>query len=378
MKDAVEEKAKDPIPYYPSRRLLGLELEFDAAGAAFHKPLVPNGWESKPDGSLNNGEEYVLEPPLPVIEARAAVETFSAEVTKAKMHLGQKGGFHIHVQIHDYTQDDAARLAQLYWKFQDQINLLVAPSRRTKPTPNSNATPYDEDRKPTKEFLVQSFNLNEQANNRVEAKLARQKMVLNFAMMRCRRAMERTVEFRQPSPSKKTINIYGWAVFATGLVELARNERIAKRYIDTRRATWKYFLAMCRRVEKLYGARDLVNWVKWRRDYLNNMPGTDKAHKLYGLLVSKPHGLFYIARKLNINVTAAKQLVASEVSKGRLVEHTTNKWRVKYDAVAKVDAERIIALWQAQEQPAQRTAVPTVQATNAQPTNPVLPEPVSA
>jgi hypothetical protein len=349
-----------PIPYYPSRRLLGIELEYDAAGAAFHKPTVPVGWVSKPDGSIHNGEEYVLEPPLPVIEAKEIIDVFSQEVTRAKMHVSKAGGYHIHVQAHDYSLDDATRLVQIYWRYQAHIDLLVAPSRRS--GHNTQTSVYDEGVKPTKEFLVDMFQLNNPAPSRPDAKLTRQKMVINLAMLRCRRAVERSIEFRQPSPSKKLVNIYGWAVLAVGLVEFAKNGPVSTRFINVRNPSWRTFLAMCRRIERLYGARDLVAWVKWRRDYLNVIP-TDKSTKLYEILVNKPHGIFHIARKLNINLAAALKLVKFEVHKGRLIEAAPSKWRVKYDSVAILDAQRIIAMWSIQERPAQRTAAPTVQST---------------
>lgn len=361
-----EAKDTPPIPYYPSRRLIGLELEYAAgSNGVYHRPDVPNGWLAKSDGSLHNGgEEFVLEPPLPLVEALPAVEEFSKASIKAKTYLAKLGGYHIHVQVHDLSIEDATRVVQLYWRFQDQIDMLCGQSRRSKPVPNEYALPFDVDHMPTEPELDDMFQLSYPAANRPDAKRSRQKRVVNLAMMRCSNLLHRSIEFRQPSPSKLTVNIYGWACFACGLVEIAKHKKFCNVFIKSRQASWPKFLALCRRIERVTGARQLVEWVTWRKNYLAVQPDQEKLDKLYSGLVDKAHGLFYISRRLNVNLAVASALVANEVAKGRLVVEAPGKWRVRYDAVAPRDLKIIMKRWgredQAQAQLAAAPA-PTVQ-----------------
>jgi hypothetical protein len=384
MSEAIKAEPELPIPHYPSRRLVGLEVELDAVSAAFHQPQIPQGWEEKGDLSLQNGREYILEPPQPIVEAKTAIEAFSDAVTKAKMHVCKTGGLHIHVQVHDITTDDATRLCQIYWRYQDCIDLLVGPSRRTKPTPNTNCTPFLT--KPSRDYLERVFQLNLPAPNRMEAKKSRQKHGVNLAMMRCSNPLHRSIEFRQPSPSKHLVNLYGWACFTVALVEFARidehnanngkREKTIEKYIKAK-GNWRNFLALCKRMEIDAGADKLLAWVKWRRDYLNSLPSSEKIQKLYRCLLGKAHGIHYIARKLNINLAVARKLIDSEVSKGRLIEEVPLKYRVQYESVAPLDLKAIIKVWQARERPAQVINVPRSQSSNPAPVAPPA-EPVPA
>jgi hypothetical protein len=375
MKKQNAEAGAPPVPYYPSRRLIGVELELDPGSAPYHAPQASAGWQAKGDLSIPRGQEWVLEPPLPIIEAYEPIDEFSNAMIKAKTHLSKKGGYHIHVQIHDYDVDDATRLVQLYWRFQEQIDLLVAPSRRSVPGNNTHVSPYLRDQRPTRESLIGIFHIdNCICRSRDEAKESRQKMVINLAMMRCRDPLKRSAEFRQPSPSKHTINIYGWACLAVGLVEIAKDATIANRYIRYSKPTWAVFLSLLRRVERRFGVERLVKWAAWRRDYLNGPVGEDKKHLLYGCLCEKPHGIFHIARKLNINILAAKKLVQHEVRSGMLVEDGNNKWRSRYETIATLDLKKILSTWEARENPPS-TATAATPAAPA-PTSNILVAPV--
>lgn len=344
-----------PITVCPLYRLVGLEVELDPGSAAFHQPTLPDGWKAITDGSIPRGMEYIMTTPLPAIEAATSIKAFSDACIKAKMYASKAGALHVHVQVSDYDHDDAGRLAALYDHYQLVIDRLVAPSRRS-PVHNTYCAPLPS--RITKDQLVALFNLDRPAANRSEAKGSRHRMVLNFAPLRVSNPLERSIEFRQPSVSKKYINLYGWATFAIGLVELARHQRYARRYIKLK-PTLTNFIWMMKRIEKLTGISNLAEWARWRVAYMGGEYSPELPRKLYGLISRGAHGLFYIARGLNINVGTAKRLVENEVEKGNIIKMPTgNKWRAQPCASAASDVETIAALWRAHETPAESESAP--------------------
>lgn len=348
-----------PIPTYPSRRLIGLEIEIDPGSAPHHEPVLPGGWVSKSDGSLGRGREYVLDPPLALSDSVHVIREFSESVTKSKMHVASRGGYHVHVQAHDYTIQNAMALCAIYRHYQPAIDLLVGASRR-----GSNPQVYNPPIPPgviSEDFMDTNWKLGRSARNRQEARNNRGKFVLNFSPMRCESELERSIEFRQPSTSKKMINIYGWACFAVALVDFALLERRVKRHLACR-PTLKNFLLLVRWIERKAGAQKLCEWVKWRIEYLDQQPNQELRRRFAKALLHKAKGPFSIARELNVNVAVANRLIATGLQKQDITEIRAGKFRTSYKHVAQFDLKMIIAQWAGMENPA---IVSTAPARNA-------------
>lgn len=342
-----------PIPAYPSSRLIGLEIELDAPRAVLHTPVLPANWQCKPDASLSNGREFILESPVPLAEVYHSVEAFSRAVIAAKMHAGSRGGFHVHVGAADYTTAQAYQLVKLYSHFKEQIDLLCGKSRIN----NRHCSPFPAAL--SEDDLCTTFSLNTVATGRAAAKTARRTYAINLAMLRCADPLDRSIEFRQQSASKRFCNIYGWACFCAALVDLAQNRQAVIRF-TSRPASWRTFISLCRRAERIHHADRLVEWVEWRRSYLHPEKfSADVVHKLAAYLMgSKPRGLYSIAQAVELNYAAAKALLELERHKGRAIEVTPGRWSASYDMQAKYDLEQIIAVWRGVESAPQLEAVP--------------------
>lgn len=338
---------------------MGPEIELDAGTANFHEPALPTGWECKPDGSLRNGKEYVLEPPQPLGEVLPAVELFSEAATAAKMHVALSGGFHIHVQAADYTHEDAFQLCRIYQHFQPVIDRLVGKSRRSSANNgrgNSHCLPIDLGRVNTAEQFAPLFHLGSLTSDRSDAKRARLKWVVNCAMLRVRDPVQRSVEFRQPSASKHTANIYGWLCLAVALTDAARLPE-CRVFVD-RQPTVLNFMRLLRMVERQAGAAHLAAWALWRMRYLEARPTTRQRRALLSCLTQQSHGLFHIARHLNVNLAVAQRMVSDSIRDGSLKEDSPGKYRANYSAVAEIDLALILELWQALEVGPQVQAAP--------------------
>ena len=293
-----------PLPVYESARLVGIELEYDSGNAQFREPTtLPLNWVTKYDGSLRNGREFVLEPAVSYNNLMPYVQRFTEEFDQIKIGLTTRGGFHVHVQSHDYTHDDAFNLAKLYTHFQPVIDSLLGQSRVNNrycpPFPSANFT---------KEQLVNEFNLDEPAENRERAKWSRVFRVINFAMMRCSNAQHRSVEFRQGSPSKRFSNIYGWSTFVTALTDMARDPDLMmfatyspKNLVGLLGVVNQWQLARC--------GQNIVEWIQWRHEIMNGQPTEDMTSRLVTLLQSGPCGLFSVSTSLDINYPMAKKLL---------------------------------------------------------------------
>ena len=299
-----------PLPVYESPRLVGLELEYDSGNAQFRQPTtMPLNWVSKHDGSLRNGREFVLEPAVSYNDLMPYVQRFTEEFDQIKIGLTTRGGFHVHVQSHDYTHDDAFNLAKLYTHFQPVIDSLLGQSRVN----NRYCPPFPTDL--TKEQLVTEFNLNEPAANRERAKWSRVYRVINFAMMRCSNAEHRSVEFRQGSSSKRFANIYGWSTFVTALTDMARDPGLMilathspKNLSGLLEVVNQWQLARC--------GHNIVEWIKWRHEIMHGQPTDDMTSRLVTLLQSGPQGLFSVSTSLDINYPMAKKLLTEAHQRG--------------------------------------------------------------
>jgi len=319
------------FPTYQSTRLVGLELEFDAGRTTFTPPILPAGWVGHSDGSLRNGQEYVLEPAVPLSLALPYIRAFDDAVTRAKTNVSKSGGYHVHVQAHDLTHDHLFRLVQIYTHFQRTINGLVGASRRN----NTFCPPYDGSI--TKERLVEMFSLHRPAASRGAAKGSRQYSVINLAMCRCANVMERSAEFRQGSTSRKAINVFGWASFVTCLVDLAQTDLFHEYMSGDGRAS---LVGLAKLLHQFSPASGISQWVKWRHEYMNEDATPELIERVIREL-RDPHGIFHISRQLNINLALAKKTAEAAVAAGRVQRVEESYYRAAYRTWAAADLSEL-------------------------------------
>jgi hypothetical protein len=307
---------------------MGLELEFDAGRTTFTKPdTIPSGWSEKCDGSLGNGMEYVLARPIQLRNLYPKVEEFDVAFNAAKTNCSTKGGFHVHVQVADYSHDDALALAKLYTHFQSVINGMVGASR----VDNYFCPPYPHTI--TKSGLVNKFRLDSPTSSRGSAKGGRSYSVINFAMMRCTDPDQRTAEFRQGSPSKRKENIFGWTCFVTALVDVVKSRALWEQSMEIE-PTLENLCWTMSQLEPIVQAVNLSSWVSWRWNYLNEKPTPELISRAVQIVSQKPHGigLFGLSRAMDTNLAVAKRVI-EEAARQRLVHKLNHSsGQVRYGA----------------------------------------------
>lgn len=318
--------------------MVGIELELDASrNGKLNLPTTPPGWQAQHDGSLQNGREMVLNPPLPLPRAVPMIEDLCKRLVNLNVH--KTGSLHVHVQVSDYDHQDAYDLVKLYTHFQQVINHLVGQSRIN----NRYCPPYPRDI--TTSQLVRKFQLETEARGRGDAKGARVYSVINLAMMRCRDRNERTVEFRQGSVSKRAICVAGWSTLMVALVDIAKTKKdfvyginLSARGI-TLRSLMDQFLSLLTEHEATHrgdtsaGAVGLRAWVEWRYEYLHGRPTIAHARKLAEVLIGGPKGLFGLSKALDTNLAFTKKLIDFAVEKNLIQRHPHKPiWQVSYDA----------------------------------------------
>lgn len=309
---------------------MGLELEYDAGSTQFVEPSLPSGWVSKMDGSLRNGREFVMEPPVPFDASMAAIKEFCDAFDGVRMGLSPRGGYHVHVQSHDYTLADCVRLARLYTRFQSVINELLAKSR----TNNHYCAVFSEEETQL-DGLVHIFGLNSPAIDRSQAKGSRRTKVINFAMMRCNTLEHRSIEFRQASPSKRFANVYGWCALVVALTDIAKSE------MHTYNATMqpKTLNGFCKVIsdwETHTASTNLEAWVRWRHEIMNAPVDPAMVARLVEYLNSSNNrGLYSIATALDINYPTATRLLEAACQSGQVVR-VGSKYRPQRQALEMV------------------------------------------
>lgn len=318
-----------------STRLVGLELELDVGRTPWNGSTdAPSGWSRKTDGSLSNGFEYVLEPPRPFDLVGGHIQAFCQKFTA--VNLMKSGGFHVHVQAHDYTMEDAKNLVRLYAKFQSSsIGKLVGRSR------NNNRFCRNFGRRVDWSDLCNSFKLNRSAQNRWEAKDTRQFYAINLAMLRCRNAVERSLEFRQGSPSKRYPCVFGWTAFVVALTEWAKAPNIER--VISGPSTFGKFVDQLHDFEVDRGWDGLAKWVVWRKNYLHESdiePYLDKLHTVFG---QKAHGIFHVSRVLDINLPTAQRLINAWASQEKISVAATHekKYQICGPFLDQLELERL-------------------------------------
>ena len=86
-------------------------------------------WKAVPDGSVPGGCE-VVSPVLSGPEGFREIETVCAALRAAGATVNRTTGLHVHLGARDLSLDAVKRLLKNWAKFEDTIDLLVAPSRR--------------------------------------------------------------------------------------------------------------------------------------------------------------------------------------------------------------------------------------------------------
>lgn len=290
---------------FTSPRLVGVELEYDAGTMEFQRPALPTGWRETTDGSLRNGYEYVLDPPVPISHYKLSAKKWADAWDEYKIGLASRGGFHVHVQAHDVDHPAAYRVVRLYTHFQPVINKLVGKSRQD----NHFCPPYSLDI--SLESLIAMFNLNTSAIDRSSAKCARRYSVVNCAMLRCQSSFDRSLEFRQGSSSRRFSVVYGWPCFVTALTEVAIDEPGFHAAINED-AT----LDGLRRTMDIHQhSRGMSDWVAWRWDHLNAPITQDIIDKAKSGLTGTL-GLNSVASRMDLSYPRAKELIQVLLQEG--------------------------------------------------------------
>jgi hypothetical protein len=265
------------------------------------------------DGSLRNGREFVMEPPVPFDASMAAIKAFCDAFDNVKMGLSPRGGYHVHVQAHDYTTADCARLVLLYTHFQSVINELLAKSR----TDNHYCEVFS-DEEAGEESLISTFGLNRPASSRGEAKGSRHTKVINLAMMRCTTPEHRSIEFRQASPSKRFANVYGWCTLVVALTEIAKSETHVYNAMMYPK-TLNGFCKVISNWETHSCSTNLEAWVRWRHEIMNAPVDPAMVTRLVEYLEGHTRGLYSIATALDINYPTASRLIEAGCRSGQVV-----------------------------------------------------------
>ena len=133
-------------------RTVGLEIEVnshlgrdDAANAInteFHnRNIVQNcvaegynhttrrHWKVVPDSSLSSGFEVVA-PPLTLPEMKVQLQAVCAALKTLGVRVTTETGIHVHHDVRDLTGQQIGRAFAIYATFQNELSMMVAPSRR--------------------------------------------------------------------------------------------------------------------------------------------------------------------------------------------------------------------------------------------------------
>lgn len=318
-------KATDaPEPHVVSSRKLGLELEVDVGYNGEDDKIPDNisGWTAKGDCSLSKGTEFVFDRPVLAETAIERIKAFCSAMVDLNVH--QKGGYHVHVQGHDYSLLDCWHLAMLYSKCRSAINQLVAKSR----TNNHFCNAIPSGWLTSSDSFIRETRLGSQsASSRVTAKQwANRYYVVNFNMMACSCETQRSIEFRQGSISKRFGPIWGWAAFVLALTEAAKcHTDIEALPAMANLDDLKQVLA---NYEARSGSTNLVEWVTWRVAYLNPQITDDDRTAAIACLSQNALGLYGLSRAMDINLSAT-QVLLNDLKEKDLVRAVGNAYRPK-------------------------------------------------
>ena len=338
-----------PLPTFNSKRLVGLELELDCGRAGETRlPSEIEGWKNIADGSLSAGaREFILDPPHKFFEFTKHVEKFDAAVKTARTNIGKKGGFHVHVGAHDISLDQALAVTRLYCHFQPAINRLVGPSRIEDESCSKWCKPFSAGL--SRYAIIQRFKLDEPLASRQlpMGQRALRYWAVNLMFMRCANPKHRSIEFRQGSPSRRTINIVGWACFCAALVEIARMPELTKLALATP-ATVKDLAEFITTHEGEFDGKGIGAWVEWRDGWLNGELDVDKLlRRLARNMTYAPHGLFFISRTLNLPLSQTKRFCKIACDQQKLFPMIVDgglRFRLPYSVWASADLGELMAI----------------------------------
>lgn len=317
-----------PFPSCNSPRLIGIELEFDAGNMTFRLPALPQGWMSKTDGSLRNGREVVLRAPVPAHIVLQNIKSLSASVQAVKTGINRRGGFHVHVGGEGWDAAMAYRVVKLYSYYQVVIDSLVGETR----VGNRFAQPYRQDL--TQDTLIQMYHLDQPATTREEAKTTRVYSVVNVAAVRCRDPLLRSVEFRQASPSRRAVNIWGWVCFVTALADISATANVEfwTQAITHYPATLMGCVDMLKAFEARTGTKQLSDWVLWRYRHMHELPKPVETwiERVTEYCMAKPRGFVAISNHVGLAYPQTKLLLAYAIEHGLVTMNSHNKYVVEY------------------------------------------------
>lgn len=310
-------KKQGPTIRYNSDRLIGIELEFDSGNLEFRLPTpMPRGWHAIMDGSLRNGKEIVMTRPVSLNEAYTVIDSLSRGLIRAKTGINRRGGFHVHVGGTGWTIESAYRTTMLYTHFQAVIDCLVGQSR----VGNRFAERFSSDL--TQTAFEHMFCLTSPATSRADAKRTRQYRVVNPASVRCTDPELRSVEFRQGSPSKHTVNIWGWTAFLVALVDIAVDNGTIYNAAMSSPSTLESLLDILRQQEILNQGEKLADWVEWRYHYMNSLPENWESEmtRLCGITANRFRGIVGISQSMNMPYPQVIKLLRKGIELGYIQE----------------------------------------------------------
>jgi hypothetical protein len=339
-----------PIPVIVSDRKLGLEIEVDVGYNGDLNDLnhTMAGWTRHSDGSLNRGWEFVFDGPAKLDASKARVELFCSTIRDVNVHRG--GGYHVHVQGHNYSKSNCYHLAWLYTKCQSVINKLVAESRAS----STYCKPYDISnfRNGCAEFIRNFTSIGSQtASSRSSAKSSGNRYhTINFNMMGCATENDRSIEFRQGSVSKRFAIVFGWACFMVALTESAKNHSKVEGLPN--HCQMGDLLGFLREYERESGSSNIADWVQWRYDYLNQKPDDAELRLALETVAESPIGLYGLSRKLDINLAVCRRLIDKLVEKKLIFKRTgSTAYTAAYEFKAEEDLKTLLKALSSRQNP---------------------------
>lgn len=110
-------------PYLEPGVGVEVELEGTSLPSNLDYPDFNKYWKSKPEPSLRNGVEYIFRKPLPLIDAKRAVEAFEKTLKEAKAVVSKsiRTSTHIHVNVSMYTMPQLYGALCVYYLLEELL-----------------------------------------------------------------------------------------------------------------------------------------------------------------------------------------------------------------------------------------------------------------
>jgi hypothetical protein len=310
---------------FQTTRQFGIELEADPVGNPNVVLPTAAGWDMRGDGSLSiNGKEYVMNGPANWEKTVEHVNLLCTALRNTRVNLGRTGSLHVHVSASDYTPAEGTRLLNLYRHFNPAILKLIGTSRA------ANRYCYVPPMDMTVSEVIERFRLDDIATRAVahgrRAGSNGEYHAVNLTYLGVPTA-ERSVEFRQNSPSTRAVCILGWAAFCASLMELESED------ISAYPATLG---GLCRFLNE-YDQGLVVRWIKWREKFLSTIEQKD-LDKVIMAARFKAIGIFGAARVGDCSIAAVRTALDKAVEQG-IRSKIGLKYRSNYATWAKQDLE---------------------------------------